>query len=61
MIRTILALIGLCTLAYWLVGAYPAECQDCLIAGSTCYSQAECGEYCSCFQPDGLGKPGFCS
>ncbi len=61
MIKTILALIGLLTVAYWLLAAKPAECDDCYLTGQACYGQFECGEYCSCFQPDGHGSRGFCS
>ena len=61
MIKTTLALIGLVTLALWLITAKPAECRDCMLTGITCYGNSACGEYCTCIQPDGPGSKGWCN
>jgi hypothetical protein len=61
MIRTLLALLGLITLGYWLLAASPAKCTNCILTGFPCYGQVECGLNCSCIQPDGLGSKGFCN
>ena len=59
MIRTILAFIGICTLAYWLLGAKEADCgENCY--SIVCYAQT-CTGNCTCMQPDGLGTKGWCN
>lgn len=54
MIRTLLALVGLCTLAYWLLGAKTVECDTCL--NTLCLTSSGCGgNQCACVMP--FGEP----
>lgn len=39
--------------------AEPAYCQSCASLVK-CFNSAGCAQGCRCFQPDGIGKPGFC-
>ncbi len=51
MLKTILAMIGLATLAYWLLGAQTATCVWC--PTFTCF--ARCSTDCACVSKDYSG------
>ncbi len=59
MLKTILAVIGLCAVAYWLLGAQPAECEYGVCTGAPCWAQTCISDGCFCIQP-GPGQKGFC-
>ena len=53
---TILIVVGFAAF----LRAEPAQCEDCMLSGLSCWTSTECGKGCHCIRVNGLGNAGVC-